>query len=459
MDCFCPRECLFYGTFAPLLERTASQLGLGSVGLPSVHLEMVLPTGTLIVMEDLGEAGFELAPATMNVAEARCVLSSLARVQAAFWLTKARLGSPASGLFGPQSPLSDGFFALSATKKSMDELLPAGFELFRREFGNRDASGQPVECRLIDWQVFGIGRLTFDLGPFWISSIDNAIAVDQYLPCVELYDETIRSLYKTGLQQEFPVSKETIRQQAVQSLNWGITWLVTFAEMIPVLRRIDNVLNNVADLIEHFGFNLSKPVNMTQTSELEVFDHVGYVGKHIIVKLVTELFKALFEEGVKVDSSASKGFQRVAKRRLRSEQTRSRTAQSSFRQPERRLDSSQTAQHAASFSDVHCGWSQLEASLAEILHHNESSCGQHHLQVHGGQADTSQAQLRGSPLQQGCEGAVEQALSRTKMIAEFFQLSELLPAVVAELEKDSAPEAEESGVSSHLTANFFNAVF
>ncbi|PAA61570.1 hypothetical protein BOX15_Mlig000800g2 [Macrostomum lignano] len=305
MDCFCPRECLFYGTFAPLLERTASQLGLGSIGLPTVHLEMVLPTGTLIVMEDLGEAGFELAPATMNVAEARCVLSSLARVQAAFWLTKARLGSPASGLFGPQSPLSDGFFALSATKKSMDELLPAGFELFRREFAkymtcdkriaiingyldrdylkkaqqviksgqeerevvgithsdlwynncmlSRDASGQPVECRLIDWQVFGIGRLTFDLGPFWISSIDNAIAVEQYLPCVELYDETIRSLYKTGLQQEFPVSKETIRKQAVQSLNWGITWLVTFAEMIPVLRRIDNVLNNVADLIEHFG--------------------------------------------------------------------------------------------------------------------------------------------------------------------------------------------------------------
>uniref|UniRef100_A0A1I8FWZ6 DUF4378 domain-containing protein n=1 Tax=Macrostomum lignano TaxID=282301 RepID=A0A1I8FWZ6_9PLAT len=156
----------------------------------------------------------------------------------------------------------------------------------------------------------------------------------------------------------------------------------------------------------------------------------------IIVKLVTELFKALFEEGVKVDSSASKGFQRVAKRRLRSEQTRSRTAQSSFRQPERCLDSSQTAQHAASFSDVHCGWSQLEASLAEILHHNESSCGQHHFQVNGGQADASQAQLRGSPLQQGCEGAVEQALSRTKMIAEFFQLSELLPAVVAELEKD-----------------------
>uniref|UniRef100_A0A1I8J667 PIPK domain-containing protein n=1 Tax=Macrostomum lignano TaxID=282301 RepID=A0A1I8J667_9PLAT len=70
--------------------------------------------------------------------------------------------------------------------------------------------------------------------------------------------------------------------------------------------------------------------------------------------------------------------------------------------------------HAASFSDVHCGWSQLEASLAEILHHNESSCGQHHLQVDGGQADASQAQLRGSPLQQGCEGAVEQALSRTK---------------------------------------------
>ncbi|PAA45927.1 hypothetical protein BOX15_Mlig009006g1 [Macrostomum lignano] len=303
-DHFCPRECLFYGTFAPLLERTASQLGLGSVGLPTVHLEMVLPTGTLIVMEDLGEAGFELAPATMNVAEARCVLSSLARVQAAFWLTKARLGSPASGLFGPESPFSDPLKSLTGTAVNFDAFLEQGFEEFRHKFDNylkcekraaivnayledgflektrkvlkvnqeksevvgvihcdlwynncmisRDSRGQPIECRLIDWQFFGIGWLTYDLGPLWISSIDNAIVTQEFLPCVDFYHHAVQSAYESAIGEKFPVSQEQMRQQAVQSLVYGIGWVILSADTLWAFQSVSNVLANIADVIEHF---------------------------------------------------------------------------------------------------------------------------------------------------------------------------------------------------------------
>ncbi|PAA75836.1 hypothetical protein BOX15_Mlig007444g1 [Macrostomum lignano] len=299
------RECLFYGTFAPLLERTASQLGLGSVGLPTVHLEMVLPTGTLIVMEDLGEAGFELAPAKMNVAEARCVLSSLARVQAAFLLTKARLGSPASGLFGPQSPLSDGFRSTDVAGVGFDGMLSGCFERFRSNFPtylkcekrvaiinaylddsfleksrevmnsskseqdtigvthselwynnfmiSRDSCGNPVQCCLIDWQFFGIGWLTYDLGPLWISSIDNAIVTEEFLPCVDFYHHAVQSAYESAIGGEkFPVSQEQMREQAVQSLIYGVAWIVLQADFLDVFVRIDNILANVADLIAFF---------------------------------------------------------------------------------------------------------------------------------------------------------------------------------------------------------------
>ncbi|PAA61569.1 hypothetical protein BOX15_Mlig009006g2, partial [Macrostomum lignano] len=300
------RECLFYGTFAPLLERTASQLGLGSVGLPTVHLEMVLPTGTLIVMEDLGEAGFELAPATMNVAEARCVLSSLARVQAAFLLTKARLGSPASGLFGPQSPLSDGFKSTDVAGFDFAEMLPGCFEAFVREFPkylkcekrvaainsylnddfvakaqrylktnvtekegigvthcdlwynncmlSRDSSGHPVACRIIDWQVFGIGSLAHDFGLLWLSSIDNSIVIEQFFPFVKYYYDTIRRFFGDSNAQvdEFPVSLERMKQLAVASVLDAIIMTVVSVEILPAIAKPDNWLANMADLIQCF---------------------------------------------------------------------------------------------------------------------------------------------------------------------------------------------------------------
>ncbi|PAA67485.1 hypothetical protein BOX15_Mlig000161g2, partial [Macrostomum lignano] len=294
---FCRTEVVFYGLTGPVLERVMEQYNIERV-FPRAFGQKISDKGTILVMEDMTKQGFSLVDRkSFGIEQAYCVVRTLARLQAAFWIARVNFNySLDSVLFGRESPFSDGirksgvdlkeileqntkyFFEnlhkhvpSHSDRELIQELVkkliatlvadpmkgvpaftdePVGIshgDLWFSNFMFKGDGGSMI-CRLFDWQFWDVSVFGLDLGLLMISSLSTEAMQEHVDKIPKEFYRTFKEIYESKTGNPVPFSEEAALGNMGHSLFSALFWVIVTSGTLWESANVDvsSMLANVA---------------------------------------------------------------------------------------------------------------------------------------------------------------------------------------------------------------------